>query len=166
MSKATRRRYRLRPLRHRDNAAVAKVIQKVMPEFGAKGPGFALSDPEVSDMFASYRKPRSAYFVVTWGGRVLGVGGIAPLAGGGPHTCELRKMYFLPQLRGLGFGHALMEVCLAAARRYRFKTCYLETLNSMKQARALYVSCGFRQLSKPRGGTGHFGCDAWYAKRL
>ena len=40
-------------------------------------------------------------------GRVVGGGGIAPLAGGDPDVCELRKMYFLPSLRGLGAGMAL-----------------------------------------------------------
>ena len=33
---------------------------------------------------------------------VVGGAGYAPLTGGDPGTCELRKMYFFPELRGLG----------------------------------------------------------------
>ncbi|MBI3558209.1 MAG: GNAT family N-acetyltransferase [Deltaproteobacteria bacterium] len=137
-----------------------------MPEFGAKGPGFALSDSEVDDMFASYTQARSAYFVVVHGARIVGGGGVAPLAGGEADTCELRKMYFLPELRGLGFGQALMDLCLAAARQHGFKWCYLETLANMTQARALYAKNCFKPLTAPRGGTGHFGCNSWYLKEL
>ena len=36
----------------------------------------------------------------------------------------------------------------------------------MVQARGLYESEGFERLASPMGGTGHFGCDAWYAKEL
>ena len=34
------------------------------------------------------------------------------------------------------------------------------------RARALYESFGFERLRAPQGGTGHFGCDAWYARDL
>ncbi|HEY9839810.1 MAG TPA: MarR family winged helix-turn-helix transcriptional regulator, partial [Candidatus Obscuribacterales bacterium] len=94
--------YTIRPIRPEDSPGVAAVIRKVMPEFGASGPGFALHDPEVDDMYTTYSQQRSAYFVILSGDRVVGGGGIAQLEGGDPETCELRKMYFLPELRGLG----------------------------------------------------------------
>ena len=37
--------------------AVARLIRAVMPEFGASGPGFAINDPEVDDMFTAYSAP-------------------------------------------------------------------------------------------------------------
>jgi putative acetyltransferase len=156
----------IRPIHPEDSAAVARVIRTVMPEFGAVGPGFAIMDPEVDDMYSAYTRPRCAYFVVTLGGRVVGGGGIAPLEGGNPDTCELRKMYFLSEARGLGFGRALMERCLTAARAAGFRHMYLETLKSMTAARRLYESFGFDRRSAPLGATGHFGCDAWFTKTL
>lgn len=164
--------YTTRPIRRTDRAAVALLIRTVMPQFGAQGPGFAINDPEVDDMFAAYRAPRSAYFVVvrpsTQRGRdvVVGAGGYAPLAGGDKKTCELRKMYFLPEVRGLGLGHALLEQCLDSARRARFSRMYLETLEAMTQARALYERSGFRRRDRAMGRTGHFGCDLFYVKDL
>ncbi|HVH35875.1 MAG TPA: GNAT family N-acetyltransferase, partial [Tahibacter sp.] len=95
-------------------------------------------------------------------GRVLGCGGVAALAGGDADVCELRKMYFLPALRGRGAGRALIERCLAAARALGYRRCYLETLSGMDAAQALYLKTGFRRIDGPLGGTGHFSCDKFY----
>lgn len=161
-------RWRVRPIAEGDSPGIARVIRTVMPEFGASGPGFAIHDPEVGDMFTAYAKgERSAYWVVAdREGVVAGGGGIAPLSGGDGKTCELRKMYFLPELRGLGLGRELMDLCLAKARELGFERCYLETLKDMAQARALYQKNGFTAIGKPMGATGHFGCDAWYLREL
>ena len=157
----------LRPIEPRDDAAVAAIIRQVMPEFGASGPGFALHDPEVNGMSAAYAAPGRAYWVVVDGtGRVVGGGGIAPLDGGTPGFCELRKMYFLPQARGHGAGERMLRRCLAFARQAGYRTCYLETLAGMDQAQKLYRRLGFQPLDKPMGATGHFGCDRWYSLDL
>jgi putative acetyltransferase len=55
---------------------------------------------------------------------------------------------------------------LDAAFDAGYTRCYLETMATMQRARALYESFGFERLPKPQGATGHFGCDAWYAKDL
>ncbi|PKL75189.1 MAG: MarR family transcriptional regulator [Candidatus Melainabacteria bacterium HGW-Melainabacteria-1] len=158
--------YTIRPIQPEDAPGVARVIRQVMPEFGARGPGFALSDAEVDDMYRAYSQPGTAYFVIRAGHRVLGGGGIAPLDQGDSNTCELRKMYFLPELRGLGLGQQLIQLCLQAAASKGYRRVYLETLQSMRQARALYAKNGFQALEQPLGDTGHFSCDAWYLKDL
>ena len=156
----------IRPIHADDDATMATIIRTVMPEFGATGCGFAISDPEVDWMSQAYAEPRHAYFVIERGGRVLGGGGIAPLAGGDRDTCELRKMYFLPDARGLGAGRALIDRCLDAARAFGFKRCYLETLCGMDAAIRLYERTGFRRLPGPLGNTGHGGCNTFYALDL
>jgi putative acetyltransferase len=156
----------LRPIEAKDNSGIAAVIRSVMPEFGAGGPGFAIHDPEVGDMFAAYQRPRCSYFVIDDGKQILGGGGIAPLDGGDPDVCELKKMYFRPELRGLGFGQQMIEVCLKAAREHGYTKCYLETLKHMAAARHLYEKNGFERIKAPLGNTGHFGCDAWYVLSL
>lgn len=142
--------------------AIAAIIRQVMPEFGAVGSGFAIADPEVDWMSRAYAAPRHAYFVLERAGRVLGGAGVAPLAGGDPDTCELRKMYFLPEARGLGAGAAMMERCLVAARSFGFARCYLETLTGMDAAMRLYERSGFRRIDAPLGATGHGGCNRFY----
>jgi putative acetyltransferase len=160
--------YAVRPVARRDRAGVARLIRTVMPEFGATGPGFAILDPEVDDMPATYTRPRSGYFVVVRrdDDTVVGGGGFARLAGADAKTCELRKMYFLPEVRGLGLGQDVLDRCLAAARKARFRTMYLETLTGMTSAQALYERNGFRRLRRPLGDTGHFGCNRFYARKL
>ncbi|RNF86456.1 GNAT family N-acetyltransferase [Montanilutibacter psychrotolerans] len=137
-----------------------------MPEFGAVGDGFAINDPEVDWMQRAYTAPRSAYFVVERDGVVVGGGGLAPLAGGDGDTCELRKMYFLPEARGLGAGAAIIDRCLLAARDFAFRRCYLETLRGMDAAIRLYERRGFTRLAAPLGDTGHGGCNAFYLRDL
>ena len=152
----------LRPIEARDDAAVAAIIREVMPAFGACGAGFAISDREVDAMSAAYAAPRSAYFVVEEGGRVIGGAGIAPLDGGDADTCELRKMYYLPAARGRGLGERVLRLCLDQARAFGFRRCYLETLTGMDAAMKLYERAGFRKLPGPLGDTGHYSCDRHY----
>jgi len=152
----------IRPITPHDNAAIAGIIRKVMPEFGADGPGFAIHDAEVDRMYEAYTQPHSAYFVVERDGQVVGGGGVAPLENGEPDVCELRKMYFLPEIRGIGAGAAMMQQCLDAARARCFRRCYLETLTGMDGAQALYLRSGFQPLPAPMGGTGHFSCDRFF----
>jgi putative acetyltransferase len=158
--------FTIRSIEPDDDAAVAAIIRTVMPEFGADGPGFAIHDAEVGAMTLAYRRPGCAYFVVESGGRVLGGGGVAPLDGAASDTCELKKMYFLPELRGRGAGLALIDRCLDAARELGYRTCYLETLTGMDAAQALYRKAGFRTIPGPLGSTGHFSCDRFYIKDL
>ena len=139
--------FSIRPIEPRDDAAVASIIRSVMPEFGATGSGFAINDPEVDWMHRAYSQPRCAYFVVEREGRVVGGAGVAPLAGGDPAVCELRKMYFLPEARGIGAGTAMMARCLQAARDIGFRQCYLETLTGMDGAMKLFERSGFRRIS-------------------
>jgi putative acetyltransferase len=162
-------RVKIRPITSADDAVVAEIIRTVMTEHGASGPGFAIHDPEVARMSAHYdprARPPAIYFVLDDAGIVVGGAGFAPLAAGDARTCELRKMYLRPQTRGSGLGRRLLAHVLEAARQAGYVRCYLETMATMLRARALYESVGFRKLPAPEGATGHFGCDAWYARDL
>jgi putative acetyltransferase len=156
----------VRPLEQKDNPAVRDIIRTVMPEFGASGQGFAIHDSEVENMFAAYTQPRCAYFVWEENGKIVGGGGVAPLQGGDDDTCELKKMYFLPEGRGKGLGQSVLTECLSAAKAIGFKICYLETFNTMNSAMKLYEKNGFQKISGPRGSTGHFSCDVFYQREL
>jgi len=156
-----------RPIQARDESEMARIIRSVMTEFGAVGRGFSIGDPEVDEMHRAYSADRCAYFVAERGGQLIAGGGIAPLRdSGGDDVCELRKMYALPEARGLGVGRGLLDRCLAMARESGFRTCYLETLEHMDRARALYEKLGFLALDGPMGDTGHYACNGWFALEL
>ena len=147
-----------------DNAVVAEIIRQVMTEFQAIGSGYSINDSEVNDMHTAYSIKGSAFYVVTLDDRVLGCGGFGPLKGGDSDVCELRKMYFLPELRGSGMGSKLLEVILKIARTAGYTLCYLETLEQMEQARRLYRKHGFQDIDAPMGNTGHSGCNWWMVR--
>jgi len=156
----------IRPIEEQDNAVVADIIRLVMTEFKAVGCGFSIGDAEVDDMFKAYAPARSAFYVVELDGLVLGCGGFGPLAGADADTCELRKMYFKSELRGLGVGTQLLNLCLEAAAGAGYRRCYLETMDTMEQARRLYGRHGFRYLGQPMGNTGHTACGTWMVREL
>jgi putative acetyltransferase len=137
-----------------------------MTEFGAVGKGFSIEDPEVDNMFEAYNNDRSAYYVLTLEDRIVGSGGIAPLAGGKPSTCELKKMYFFPEARGFGWGKQLVSRLEQEAKARGFDTIYLETLTRMESANRLYQQAGFQKICGSVGNTGHCGCDSFYEKKV
>ena len=78
----------------------------------------------------------------------------------------MRKMYFLPALRGRGLGAIFLRHCLDAARERGYRRCYLETLTGMDAAQRLYKKSGFKALCGPMGSSGHGGCDRHYLLEL
>ncbi|MFM2483160.1 GNAT family N-acetyltransferase [Celerinatantimonas sp. YJH-8] len=148
---------------HHD-AQMADIVRTVLASFGATGPGYACADPQVDYLSQFYQGDDRHYWVVVEQGKVLGGGGIGPLPGY-ESTCELQKMYMLPEGRGRGLGQALMDKCLEFARS-RYQYCYLETLTQMDAAQKMYRRNQFKLLDKPLGATGHNRCDVWFLKDL
>ncbi|MDW6004251.1 GNAT family N-acetyltransferase [Vibrio mangrovi] len=148
------------------DADICQIIQQVGSEYGAIGDGFGPSDPEVMHMSQHYLdQHRSRYFVALLNGNIIGGGGIAPF-GSDPVICELKKLFLLPESRGLGIGKQLVQTCLDYARHKNYHRCYLDTLSSMHSAIRLYEQFGFTHLSQPLTGTIHSGCDIWMLKDL
>jgi len=152
-------KYHIRPIRCSDNSAVARIIRDVMTEFGAVGCGFSIQDAEVDTMFESFPAPKAGFFVIEKDRTVLGCGGFAPLTDAAADVCELRKMYYRPELRGKGQGARLLGQILDAARAAEYSLCYLESLDSMSHAQLLYQRCGFKVHDGPMGNTGHSACN-------
>jgi putative acetyltransferase len=156
----------IRKIKKEDNSAVAALIRSVFDEMEIPKVGTAYADPYLDLMFEEYNKPQSVYFVVENEGKIVGSAGIAPLENGDHKICELQKMYFLPQTRGLGIGSAMMEECLKAAKDFGFEKCYIETMPFMHAAQKLYTKSGFEYLDSPMGCTGHNSCPVWMLKDL
>jgi putative acetyltransferase len=156
----------IRKIKQQDNAAVAKVIRDVLIEHNVPKVGTAYADASLDCMYETYNKPQSIYFVVEKEGKIIGGAGIALLENGPEDVCELQKMYFLAEARGLGLGTKMMNKCLEAAKGFGFKRCYLETMPYMQDAQKLYKKSGFEYLDAPMGDTGHSSCPVWMLKTL
>ncbi len=158
--------FTLRRLEPADNAAIAAVIRKVSAEYGLTADkGFSVADPTLDTLSENYKARNAAYWVIEQNGKILGGGGVAPLAGEAG-VCELQKMYFRPELRGRGFARRLAAKAMKFAREQGFTACYLETTACLKEAIRLYESIGFEHLDGPLGDTGHTDCEVAMLKKL
>jgi putative acetyltransferase len=156
----------IRKLEQRDNPALANIIRNSLAEHGANKPGTVFFDPTTDDLEGLFREEGSWYFVAESDGKVLGGAGIFPSAGLPKDTCELVKMYLLPEARQIGLGRKLINMCLDKARESGYRQVYLETLPELKQAVKVYEKFGFTYLNGPMGNTGHFGCNVWMIHKL
>lgn len=158
--------YTIRSIEPRDDKIIASVIRAVLVEMGVPKVGTAYEDASLDKMFKTYDKKGCKYFVVVKDDKVLGGGGIAPLAGGDMDVCELQKMYFLKEVRGKGLGKQVIENCMDFAKHSGYRKIYLETMPYMEAARKLYKKLGFISLKEPIGDTGHYSCQEWMIKEL
>lgn len=156
----------IRKIEKKDNQVVADLIRSVFDELNIPKVGTAYADPYLDLMFEEYNKPKSVYFVVEYDGKIIGSAGVAPLENEAKTICELQKMYFLPEARGLGIGRKMMEKCLLSAKNFGFEKCYLETMPFMLDAQKLYKKVGFEYICSPMGCTGHVSCPVWMLKEL
>lgn len=62
-------------------------------------------------------------------------------------TCEMKKMYVVPALRGRGVGRALLHELEARARTLRYEIARLDTGPKQVSARALYESEGYLEIA-------------------
>jgi putative acetyltransferase len=157
----------IRPIQESDNQVLAKIIRDTLTEFGANHPGTVYTDPATDTLSELFKEPQSLYFVAqTDEGRIVGGGGIYPTDGLPEETCELVKMYLIPEARGKGTGRLIIEKCFQAARGNGFKKIYIETMPELKQALNIYEKLGFESLPSPLGNSGHFGCELWMIRQL
>ena len=158
--------YSIRKINKEDNPEVAQLIRAVFDEMDIPKVGTAYEDPYLDLMYEEYNKSRSVYYVVENNGKIVGVAGIAPLANEAETICELQKMYFLPEARGIGIGSEMMEVCLQSGKNLGYEKCYLETMPFMLDAQKLYKKAGFNYIEAPMGSTGHVSCPVWMLKEF
>ena len=157
----------IRPIQSEDNIALAQIIRKVLEEFGANHPGTVYFDDSTDHLFEFFKAtPLSQYLVAEKDGKIMGGAGIFPTEGLPKHTCELVKMYLLPEARGNGLGKQMINLCMELAKEKGFERMYLETMPELKKAIDIYEKFGFTFLNGPMGNSGHTGCDICMLKVL
>jgi putative acetyltransferase len=156
----------IREIQKQDNVEIAAIVRNVLMEMGAPKVGTAYADPYLDSLFEVYAVPKAIYFVVENNGKIIGGAGIKQLDNSDENICELQKMYFLPEARGLGLGKKLMDFCLEKATEFSFESCYIETMTYMNAAQKLYRKSGFEYLEQQIGNTGHNSCEVWMLKKL
>ena len=158
--------FSLRNIQPADNPALAKIVRDTMKEFSVNRPNTVYYDPTTDNLFELFQKERAVYNLAELNNEIAGGAGIFPTDGLPDDTCELVKMYLVPNARGLGMGRLLIEKCLEQAIELGYKKVYLETMPELKQAMKVYEKFGFHYLDGPMGNSGHTGCDLWMLKSL
>lgn len=99
---------------------------------------------ELAGLPGKYAGPKGALLLARDpAGAPLGCIGLRPLDG---ETCEMKRLFLLPEARGMGLGRALAEAIIAAARDRGYRELRLDTLPSMTSAIALYEGLGFERI--------------------
>ncbi|MGA0154284.1 MAG: GNAT family N-acetyltransferase [Flavobacteriaceae bacterium] len=156
----------LRPLHSNDDQQLGELIQRVLEEMKAPKTGTAYADPYLFSLSNYYTHPRRKYYVIADSKVIYGGGGFGDLPGADPSVCEIQKMYFDAALRGRGWGEHLITYIMSEAKKLAYNRAYIETLESMTAARALYKKLGFKTLNGPLGSTGHSSCPIHLIKDL
>ena len=146
---------KIREIKQNENQKRGIVIRKFLIEFGVPKVGTAYAVKILEILYNAYDTEKAIYYVIEKEGEIFGGAGIKQLDNFDGNVCELQKMYFLPEARGVGLGSKMMETCLLKAKEFGFEQCYLETLPYMEDARKLYRKVGFIDLDAPMGDTGH-----------
>lgn len=155
-----------RPIEARDNAAMAEIIRHSFRENKIDHlEGVSLHDPELERLSEAYNHPRAGYWVAEAKGRVIGGAGIAPLAGV-DNVCEMQKLFFSSDVKGMGIGRRMISFIIKQATEMGYQSCYLETLEELKDAVRLYEIFDFRYLTERLGNTGHGSCGICMLRTL
>ena len=96
---------------------------------------------EIEHLVVEYAPPGGAFLLAEEGSIDVGCVGLRAFADG---VGEIKRLYVLPAARGRGVGRLLALGIVEEARRIGHSRLLLDTLPSMKEAQALYVSLGFR----------------------
>lgn len=151
--------WQIRPWQAADALSAQQLIVSVLNEYGLKA-DVAGVDADVLDVETHYRHGGGEFFVVESAQRIVGTMGFSRIDS---ETCELRKMYLLPEVRGQGLGRQLLQLAFERSVAAGFHIMQLETASVLKEAIALYERHGFAPSCKPLHTAR---CDRLYQKSL
>jgi ribosomal protein S18 acetylase RimI-like enzyme len=126
------------------------VVQELFREYQAEinvDLSFQDFDSELDSLPGVYSPPRGRLYVATVDSVPAGCIGLRPLK---DDRCEMKRLFIRPQFRGLKLGRFLSERVIDDARAIGYTSMVLDTLPSMRQAKALYRSLGFREIAPYR----------------
>ncbi len=143
-----------------DRTRAAEVISYVLSEYGLGWePNGA--DRDVVQVEEYYLATGGEFWVIEHQSQLVGTGAYYPIHRG-EKAVEIRKMYLLSSVRGLGLGKYLLQQLEAAIADRGFQQIWIETASVMVEAVKLYESNGYNLTT----GVETTRCDRVYVKSL
>ena len=121
-------------------------VRTLLTEY-ASSLGFDLSfqdfQKELEGLPGDYGSPTGCLLLAEEDTGAVGCCALRKLSG---DTCEMKRLYVRPQFRRLEIGRTLAGKIIEEAKKIGYSWMRLDTVPSMKRARALYESLGFKEI--------------------
>ncbi len=123
-----------------DQEAVIDVVDRVLHEYEyAFDPALDADLCRISSRYTPQKK--SVFLLAVDGERVIGTCALRRKA---RDICEFKRLYLLKEYRGKGIGKMLFNKARLYAKKFDYHIMKFDTVDSMKQAQALYERAGCR----------------------
>lgn len=150
----------IRNWEERDRIPAAELIQSVLTEYGL-GWEPEGADRDVLQVEECYLDTKGEFWVIEHQNQLVGTGAYYPVQRG-EKAVEIRKMYLLPSVRGVGLGKYLLQQLEAAVASRGFQEIWIETASVLVEATQLYENSGYKKAT----GVETARCDRVYVKSL
>jgi GNAT superfamily N-acetyltransferase len=98
---------------------------------------------ELARLPGEYSPPEGCLIIAFYQGKPAGCVGLRKLE---KNICEMKRLYVRPRYRAMGVGKVLAGSIIREAGVRGYKHMRLDTVPSMKEARRLYLSMGFKKI--------------------
>ena len=146
--------FTIRAAENKDSKRILALVKTVLNELGMEIDPDGM-DSDLSDIEGNYIAAGGLFVILqNEKGEIVGTAGFMRI---NDRQCELRKMYFLAEVRSQGWGESLLDFLIDSAGKLGFDEIHLETNNTFRAAIGLYLKVGFEP--KENGGSCDVRCD-------
>jgi putative acetyltransferase len=150
----------IRSWEERDRIPASEVIRSSLAEYGLGWEADG-ADKDVIQVEEYYFNTGGEFWVVEQQNQIVGTAAYYPISRG-ENAVEIRKMYLLPHVRGLGLGKCLLQQLEEVITSHNYREIWIETASILAEAVKLYESNGYI----PATGVETARCDRVYVKKL
>jgi GNAT superfamily N-acetyltransferase len=123
---------------------IIRLFSQYLRELGEEL-GFQQVDAELENPVKKYGPPAGVLLLAYIDGRPAGCVALQPLPE--KETCEMKRLFVLPEFRGYKLGRILAEAIVQKAADMGYRVMKLDTLDRLQPAIALYQRMGFTETS-------------------